>query len=274
MHAPRRDEQHGGNVAAQVQQRVQLDGPFALAERRPGKERQTQVDDGRIQGIDRLLQFDPEGLGGIERARRRDQPLGEVGIDPPVAHLVGMGQGVAGDGAPEAHVVAAWAGPPAGRPQCPAGSRDRSAGQRPCTGTDPSRRSSGPCSGPRSGPRRCGTRTGRRSPSVARRSSGHCSRACSSRENARVWPADESAVQIDKSRHGIDSSVPSTRSVTSAAQRWDSSVVHLRAHRVGDHGVGRVGREEAARPPSSVLRGCEPCPRSVAADAGAIRVWG
>src|SRR5207237_10813057 len=40
-----------GNIAAQVQKRVQLDGAFALAELCPGQERKTQVDGGGIEGI-------------------------------------------------------------------------------------------------------------------------------------------------------------------------------------------------------------------------------
>ena len=31
--------------------------------------------------------------------------MGEIGTDPPVADLIGMGQGVAGDLAPKAHVI-------------------------------------------------------------------------------------------------------------------------------------------------------------------------
>jgi hypothetical protein len=52
-----------------------------------------------------MLQRDPKGLGGVEVPGGRNQALGEIGIDPPVPHLVGMGQGVAGDHTPEAHVV-------------------------------------------------------------------------------------------------------------------------------------------------------------------------
>lgn len=82
-----------------------LHRPLAPAERRPGEQRQAEVDDGRIQGIDRLREFDAEVLGRVQGAGGGDQPLGEVGSDPPVAQLVGMSQGVAGDRAPEPHVV-------------------------------------------------------------------------------------------------------------------------------------------------------------------------
>ena len=35
----------------------------------------------------------------------RDEDLGEVGVNPPVAILVGLGQSVSGDGSPKAEVV-------------------------------------------------------------------------------------------------------------------------------------------------------------------------
>ena len=100
MHAARGDEQHSGDIAAQVEQRVQLHRRLALAELGPGEQGQAQIDHCRVQGVHRLVQLDAEGLGRVERAGRRDQPLGEVGSDPPVAHLVGVGQRVPRDRAP------------------------------------------------------------------------------------------------------------------------------------------------------------------------------
>ena len=41
----------------------------------------------------------------IEVPRDADQVLREVGIDPPIAHCVGIGQGVTGDRAAETQVV-------------------------------------------------------------------------------------------------------------------------------------------------------------------------
>ncbi len=50
----------GRDVAAQIEQRVQFDRCLGRSKWRPGKHRQAQVDGGGIQGIDRLLQVDPE----------------------------------------------------------------------------------------------------------------------------------------------------------------------------------------------------------------------
>ncbi len=105
VHPARRDEQHAGDIAPQVQQRVQLHGRLARAELGPGEQGQAQVDDRGVQRIRCLVQFDTEGLGRVEGPRPGDQPLGEVGEDSPVADLVGVGQRVAGDRVPEAHVV-------------------------------------------------------------------------------------------------------------------------------------------------------------------------
>ena len=56
------DDDHRGNAAAQVEQRMQLDGGLASAELSPRKKRQTQIDSGRIQRIDGLSEFQAEGF--------------------------------------------------------------------------------------------------------------------------------------------------------------------------------------------------------------------
>jgi hypothetical protein len=47
----------------------------------------------------------PKGSSAYKLARNADQALGEVGIDAPVAHRVGVGQGVPRHRAAKAHVV-------------------------------------------------------------------------------------------------------------------------------------------------------------------------
>jgi hypothetical protein len=89
----------------EIEEGVELHRALALPERGPGKQREAEVDRRRIEGVDGLVQLDAEGFGRIEAPRLRNQALGEVGSDPPVADLVGMGQGVPRDHAPEAHVV-------------------------------------------------------------------------------------------------------------------------------------------------------------------------
>ena len=63
----------GGDGAAQIQQRVQLDRPFGPAETRLGKQIQAEVDGGGIQGIDRLLKFHSDRFTVIERASSADE---------------------------------------------------------------------------------------------------------------------------------------------------------------------------------------------------------
>src|SRR5467141_3444903 len=87
--------EEGGNVAAQIQQRVQLDGRFGQAERRPREYRQTEIDGCCVERVDCLPQFDTEGFPHIQTPGDSDQALGEIGVDTPVAHGVGMGQCVA-----------------------------------------------------------------------------------------------------------------------------------------------------------------------------------
>ena len=60
------DMDEGGNGAAQIQQRVQFHRRLGLTKRGPGKQRQTKVDRGRVQRVDRLAQFDTERLLGIQ----------------------------------------------------------------------------------------------------------------------------------------------------------------------------------------------------------------
>ena len=105
VHLAVADVEEGRDVAAQIEQRVQLDRRLGRAKRRPRKHRQAQIDGGRVQGIDRLLQIDTEGLVDIQRSGDGDQALREVGVDAPVAHCVRVGQRVARDCRPNPQVI-------------------------------------------------------------------------------------------------------------------------------------------------------------------------
>ena len=94
-----------GDAPPQVEQRVQLDRPLVRPEAGPREERQAEIDGRRVEGVHRGRQVHPEGLGRVEGFGGADQPLGEVGVDPPVAPLVRIGQGAARDAASDAHVV-------------------------------------------------------------------------------------------------------------------------------------------------------------------------
>jgi hypothetical protein len=52
-----------------------------------------------------LLQLDPQGIARMQVADMSDAALGEVGMDMPVALLVGFGQSMARDGAADADVI-------------------------------------------------------------------------------------------------------------------------------------------------------------------------
>jgi hypothetical protein len=81
-----------GDVAVQVQQRVHFDGGFVLAKFGPGKQRKAQVDGGRVQRVQTLIQLDADRIGRIQRPRDSDQHLSEVGVDAPVMRVVGIRQ--------------------------------------------------------------------------------------------------------------------------------------------------------------------------------------
>ena len=92
---PLGNQKEAGDGAAQIQQGVDLDGGLGGAKSRPGKEAQTQVDGGGVQGVSGGVEFHGEVVVSIELARSSNQHGGEVGVDAPVAPLVGIGQGAA-----------------------------------------------------------------------------------------------------------------------------------------------------------------------------------
>ena len=83
---------------------MQLDGTLVAAKLGPGEQRQTQIDGGRVEGIDGLRQLHSERLVAVEIAGAADQHLGKVAVNAPVAHLVGVGQRVARNLPPETHM--------------------------------------------------------------------------------------------------------------------------------------------------------------------------
>ena len=99
------DVDEAGNSAAQVEQRVQLHGRFGRAKLGPRKQRQAQVDSGGIQGIDRFGEIDRKRFLGIQTARGADKGVGKLGVDAPVARLVGVGQRAAAHRATQSHVI-------------------------------------------------------------------------------------------------------------------------------------------------------------------------
>ena len=99
------DDHPTGNRAAQIQQRMQLHGGFVSAKLRPGKQRQAEIDGRGIQGISRLIQMHTELVVGVEAAGLANQHLSEIGVEAPIANLIGIGQGIARDPAADAQVI-------------------------------------------------------------------------------------------------------------------------------------------------------------------------
>ena len=76
-----------------------------LAKLGPGKQRKAQVDGGRVQRIQTLIQIYTDRIRRIQRPRDADQHLREVGVDAPVMRVVGIGQRGARHAAVKPHVV-------------------------------------------------------------------------------------------------------------------------------------------------------------------------
>ena len=105
MHFAVADEDERGNVAAQIEQRMKLHGGLGGSERRPRKYRQAEIDCGRIQRVDGVVEFKRQWIVGVEPPRDADQVLGEIGIDAPVAHRVGIGQSITRNRAAETEMI-------------------------------------------------------------------------------------------------------------------------------------------------------------------------
>lgn len=92
-------------VAAKIKQRVHLHRRFGAAKMCPREHRQAQVDGGRVQRIDAVVQVHSKVFAGVQGSRLSNQALGEIGMDAPVARLVGISQCGAPDRLTKAHVV-------------------------------------------------------------------------------------------------------------------------------------------------------------------------
>ena len=81
-----------GMLPCKVQQRVHLDRSFVPAKLRPRKQPEAEVDGGRIQRVQTLIQIDADRIVGIQRSCDANQHLSEVRVDAPIVRLVGIGQ--------------------------------------------------------------------------------------------------------------------------------------------------------------------------------------
>jgi uroporphyrinogen decarboxylase len=87
-----------GNRRTDLEQGVQLDAATPGMRRvRPRKRRKAYLHRGRVEHESGLGQIAGQWLVGVQRQRRSDQVLSQLGEDPPVALLVGIGQGASRD---------------------------------------------------------------------------------------------------------------------------------------------------------------------------------
>jgi hypothetical protein len=80
------------DTATQVQQRVHLHRGFVLAELRPWKQGEAQIDGGRVERIEAVVQFQTNRVLRMQWPGDADQMLSESGEDAPVMGLVGISQ--------------------------------------------------------------------------------------------------------------------------------------------------------------------------------------
>jgi len=105
MDTPTGDDHDGRNVAAQVEQCMELHRGFAATKLSPREKRQTQIDDGRVQRVNGMHQVHTKGLVRVQLTSSLDQYLSKIGIDPPIAHLIRMRQSIARYSTTNAHVI-------------------------------------------------------------------------------------------------------------------------------------------------------------------------
>jgi hypothetical protein len=85
-----------GDIASQIEERMQFDSALAAAKTRPGKQCQAQVDGRGIQSVDGLFQAEAEVVVGVQCSRSANEGLREVGPDAPVSAPIGVGQRASG----------------------------------------------------------------------------------------------------------------------------------------------------------------------------------
>ena len=89
------DNDEGRDTPPQVQKGMQFHSALVGSELGPREKGETQIDGGGVQSIGGLIQFDSEGIVGVEATSLANEDLGKVGIDSPISDLVGMSQSIA-----------------------------------------------------------------------------------------------------------------------------------------------------------------------------------
>src|SRR5438105_10816579 len=121
---------------------MHLDCGFGTAEPCPGKQRQTEIDGGGIQGIQIFTQRHPQGIVSIQRTGDTDDSLITVGIGSQVSCLDSLASARVETPCHGIPCDRAYSAESEGRLRCRASSRDKSIGQRPSPETGPNKKSS------------------------------------------------------------------------------------------------------------------------------------
>ena len=95
----------GWDCAPKVQKGVDLYRRLCRTKQGPRKKAHAQVDGAGVQGIDRVLQIQPQVFLDIDFACPSDQDYGKIGPDSPIPSLVGVGQGAFLDQGAKPHAV-------------------------------------------------------------------------------------------------------------------------------------------------------------------------
>ena len=98
------DVNESRNRATQIQQRVHLHRRFGAAKRSPVEQAQAQVDGGRVQCVNRRIQFQPRRFFGIEIACSQNQAHRQRVINMPVSLVQGTRERRASGDAAQAHM--------------------------------------------------------------------------------------------------------------------------------------------------------------------------
>ncbi len=93
------------DCAPKVQNGVDLYRRLGRAKQRPRKKARAQVDRAGVQGVDGVLQIQPQVFFDIDSARPSDQDCGKIGPDYPTSSLVRISQGAFLDRGSKLHAI-------------------------------------------------------------------------------------------------------------------------------------------------------------------------
>ncbi len=95
----------GWDCAPQVEKGVDLDRRLGRTKQGPREKAHAQVDGAGVQGIDPVLQIQPQVFFDIDFAGPSDQDCSKIGPDSPISSLVGIGQGAFLDQGAKLHAI-------------------------------------------------------------------------------------------------------------------------------------------------------------------------